>query len=186
MKAHLIHRILTGITAFGLVLLIASPQVFAQKADSEQINDLLTKAKTYALRAADDSATLESFTRSSMDFRSHAVKLNQIKENFNEVGKLAKQMSDASSEGSAWQQEAVREIYPVLQSMADNLTSCIEHLNKNQSQVNMPSYQDYVHANYEYASRTSEMINDFVDYQKAKARSLDLEQKLELPGGSQK
>lgn len=186
MKAHLIHRILTGITAFGLVLLIASPQVFAQKADSEQINDLLTKAKTYALRAADDSATLESFTRSSMDFRSHAVKLNQIKENFNEVGKLAKQMSDASSEGSAWQQEAVREIYPVLQSMADNLTSCIEHLNKNQSQVNMPSYQDYVHANYEYASRTSEMINDFVDYQRAKARSLDLEQKLELPGGSQK
>ncbi len=185
MKAQLIHRILTGIAGLGLVLLIASPSVFAQKDDSEEINNLLLKAKTYALRAADDSAILDSFTRSSLDFRSHAVKLNKIRDDFNEVGKLAKQMSEASSEGSPWQQEAVRNIYPLLQSMADNLTSCIDHLNKNQTQIHMPAYQDYVHANFEYASRTSEMINDYVDYQKAKSRSLDLEQKLELPKGGQ-
>ena len=185
MKAQSIHRILVGITALAWVLLIGSPCVWAQKADSEHISSLLTEAKTYAVQAEDDSATLESFTRSNLEWRSHAVKLEQIKSHVNEIGKLLKQMSDISSEGSPWQQEAIRQIDPLLRSMAANLTSTIEHLNANQSQVHMPPYRDYVHANYEFASRTAEMIGDFVDYDKAKARATTLEQKLELPATGQ-
>lgn len=185
MKAQSIHRILVGITALALVLLIGSPYVVAQKADSEKISGLLTEAKTYAVQAEDDSATLESFTRSNLEFRSHAVKLEQIKANVNNLGKVAKEMNDMSSEGSAWQQDAIRQIDPLLRSMADHLTATIEHLNANQSKVHMPPYRDYVHANYEFASRTAEMIRDFVDYDKAKARADALEQKLELPASGQ-
>ena len=185
MKAQSIHRILVGITALALVLLIGSPYVSAQKADSEEISKLLTEAKTHAVRAEDDSATLESFTRSNLEWRSHAIKLEMIKTHVNEIGKLLKQMSDVSSEGSPWQQEAIGQIEPLLRSMADNLTSTIEHLNANQSRVHMSPYRDYVHANYEFASRTAEMIGDYVDYDKAKASATTLEQKLELPATGQ-
>ncbi|MDE3188527.1 MAG: hypothetical protein KGM96_13515 [Acidobacteriota bacterium] len=185
MKAQSIHRILVGITALALVLLIGSPYVSAQKADSDQISNLLTEAKTHAVQAEDDSATLESFTRSNLEWRSHAIKLEMIKTHVNEIGKLLKQMTDLSSEGSPWQQEAIRQIDPLLRSMADNLTSTIEHLNANQSKVHMPPYRDYVHANFEFASRTAEMIRDFVDYDKAKARADALEQKLEIPSTGQ-
>lgn len=181
MKLQSIQRILVAIAAFGSLFLIGLPYATAQKADSEEISKLMTEAKTYAIQAEDDSATLESFTRSNLEWRSHAVKLEQIKENVNKLGKVAKQMNDLSAEASPWQEEAIRQIDPLLRSMADHLTSTIEHLNKNQSQVHMPPYRDYVHANFEFASRTSELISDFVDYDKAKARADALEQKLELP-----
>ncbi len=185
MKAQSIHRTLMGIAAIALVLLIGSPYVAAQKADSEEISNLLTQSKTHAVQAEDDSATLESFTRSGLEWRSHAAKLDQIKTHVNEIGKLLKQMSDLNAEGSPWQQEAIRQIDPLLRSMADNLTSTIDHLNKNQNKVHLPPYRDYVHANYEFASRTAEMIKDFVDYDKAKAKADALEQKLELPVSDQ-
>jgi hypothetical protein len=185
MKAQSIHRILMGMAAFGLVLLIGSPYAVAQNVDSQKISDLLTEAKTYAVLAENDSATLESFTLSTLDFRSHAVKLEEIKTNVNNLGKTAKQLTDISEQGSAWQQDAIRQIDPLLRSMADNLTSTIEHMNKNQSQIHMAAYRDYVHANYEFASRTADMIRDFVDYNKARSRSRALEQKLEVPATGQ-
>lgn len=186
MKAQSVRQILVGMSALGLLLLIGSPHVVAQNVDSQKISDLLTEAKTYAVLAENDSATLESFTLSTLDFRSHAVKLEEIKTNVNNLGKTAKQLTDISEQGSAWQQDAIRQIDPLLRSMADNLTSTIEHMNKNQSQIHMAAYRDYVHANYEFASRTADMIRDFVDYNKARSRSRALEQKLEVPASGQK
>ena len=116
MKLQSIHRVLMGMAAFGALLLIGIPYAVAQKGDSEQISKLLTEARTYAVQAEDDSATLESFTRSNLEFRSHAVKLEQIKANVNNLGKVAKEMNDMIAEGSPWQQEAIRQIDPLLRT----------------------------------------------------------------------
>jgi hypothetical protein len=84
-------------------------------------------------------------------------------------------------EGSPWQQQAIDQVTPLLQDMADHLTATIKHLNENQERVNMPAFQDYARGNYELASQTSELIKDYVNYDKVRSQSLALEQKLETP-----
>ena len=64
--------------------------------------------------------------------------------------------------------------------MAEHLTATIKHINDSPSRVHMPPYQEYVHANYEFASKTAAMIRDFVDYDEAQSRAESLEAKLEL------
>ncbi len=174
-----------GIAALALLLMIGSPLLRAQTTDSEQISKLFTDARSYALLAETDADRLDSYTRSSLAWQTHAAQLTAIKENVNELGKIHKQLSDLRPEGSPWQQEAIDRIEPLLRDMADNLTATINHLNEHKNQVNMQPYRDYAHANYELASRTATLISDIVEYDKSKSRAQSLEKSLELPASGQ-
>jgi len=178
-----IFRIALCAAAFALASFPCS-SLAAQTPDSEEITKLLSEAKTHAILAEDDAATLHSYTRSGLAWQTHANRLSMMKEHINDLGKTAKQLNDLKSTGSPWQQVAIDRINPLLREMADTLTATIEHLNKNQSQIHMSKYRDYAEANYDLASRTTAMIKDFVDYGKAKEKSEDLERTLELPTGS--
>jgi light-regulated signal transduction histidine kinase (bacteriophytochrome) len=167
--------------ALALALATGASIGFAQTADSEQISKLLSRAKSHAVMAENDAATLESYTRSKMDWQSHARQLERIKEHVNELGQLNKQLSDSRAEGSPWQQTAIDQVDMRLREMADLLTGTIRHLNDNPSQVHMQAYRDYVKSNGELTSRIAKMIDDFVDYDEAKSKAASLEQKLELP-----
>ncbi len=174
-------RIFGGVAGLALLLMVCSPFLKAQNADSEQISKLFTDARSYALTAETDADRLDSYTRSSLAWQTHSQQLNLMKEDVNNLGKVHKQLSDLRSEGSTWQQEAIDRIEPLLRDMADNLTATINHLNEHKNQVNMQPYRDYAHANYELASRTATLISDIVEYDQAKSRSESLEKALELP-----
>jgi hypothetical protein len=98
----------------------------------------------------------------------------------NELGKIAGEMIDLKAQSSPWQQDAIRQVMPLLQEMAINLTNAIEHLNANQSQVHMQTFRDYARTNFELAKRTADLIRDFVEYDEAKSIAESLEEKLEL------
>ena len=181
MKTGSVLRISAGLAVFALLLAIRVPFAVAQNSDSAKISQLFSEAEHHAVLLDDDAATLESFTRSKISWRTHGSQLELIKTHVNNLGKLTAQLNDLRSEGSPWQQQAIDQINPLLQEMADHLTATINHLNENQNRVHMPAYQDYAHGNYELASRISQMIKDFVEYDQAKAKSQSLEQKLELP-----
>ncbi len=194
MKTKWMYKILGQLAVIAFVIAMSSPFLAAQKPDSSSdkpdsvaINNLLADAKTHATRLQEDSDELVMFTRSSLAWQTHADKLRAMKEDVNQMGKILTQMQGQRAEGSAWQQVAIDRIHPLLQDMADQLTATIEYLNKHQSQVNMPPYADYAHANYDLASRTSSLVSDLVEYGKAKsdyAREEKLGQKLELPAKS--
>jgi hypothetical protein len=170
-----------SLVALALALATGTSIGFAQTADSGQISDLLKQAKSHAVLAEDDAATLESYTGSKMSWQSHAWQLERIREHVNELGHLNKQLSDLRAEGSPWQQQAIDQIDPRLREMADLLTATIEHLNDNQNRVQMQPFRDYVKANAELTSKLARMISDFVDYDEAKSKAESLEQKLDLP-----
>jgi hypothetical protein len=181
MKTRLILRISVGLAVVVLLLVIKGPAAVAQNADSAEISNLLSKAQHHATLLDNDADKLVGYTRSNLNWKSHAEQLESMKTHVNNLGKITAQLNDLRSEGSPWQQEAIDQINPLLQQMADHLTATINHLNENRNRVNMPAYQDYARGNYELASRTSELIKDYVNYDKAKSQSLALEQKLELP-----
>jgi hypothetical protein len=181
MKIQSMFHNVSGLVALGLALAAGSSIGLAQTADSEKISSLLTQAKSQAVFAEDDASTLESYTRSTMAWQSHAAQLQRIREHINELGQLNKQLNDARAEGSPWQQTAVDQVDLRLREMADLLTVTINHVNDNPARVHMPAYRDYVRANCELTSKIARMIHDFVDYDEAKSKAESLEQQLELP-----
>lgn len=164
----------------ALFLVFASPVIRAQSADSEEISKLLTEAEHYAALATDDAATLESYTRSTNSWESHSVRLAEMADHVNAMGKLNKELNDLSSQGSPWQQKAISQIESLLRDAAAQLSGTINHLKDNKSKIHLQPYRDYVASTYERANRTAQMIRDFVEYDKATSKAEALEQKLEF------
>src|SRR5664280_2886497 len=89
MKLRSILRTSGGLAAsLALLLFFALPVLKAETADSEEISKLLTQAENHAALAADDAATLESYTRSTASWKSHSAKLTEIAEHVNALGRL--------------------------------------------------------------------------------------------------
>lgn len=169
-----------SLAALALIFTVGSRTMPAQTPDSEAVSKLLVQAKSEALLVEHDANQLDSFTRSKLSWKSHARKLDEISEHINALGKTNRELSEQRLNGSPWQQKAIDQIDPLLRKMADQLTATIMHLKENPSRVHLPPYSEYVHANYEFASKTATMIRDFVDYDEAQSRAESLEAKLEL------
>lgn len=167
-----------SLCVLAMFLTVAAKISQAQTADSKEISSLLSDAKTHAVRAASDATEMDSFTRSNISWQSYAAKIGVIKEHVNELGKLHADLAAVRHTGSPWQQNAIDQIEPLLQEMADNLSATINHLNENQAKVHMPEFKNYVHANHDLATDLANLIKDFVTYDEARATAADLEQKL--------
>lgn len=180
MKVQSVLRNSGGLAALALLWAMGSAVIAAQSVDSSEISKVLTEAKSHAVLAADDAASLESYARTTVSWKSHSGKIAEITEYVNALGKVNQELSDLSSQGSPWQQKAITEVDSLLRDMATHLTATINHFNDNQSRIHMQPYRDYAHANYELASKTAQVIRDFVEYDKATSKAEALEQKLDL------
>ncbi len=141
----------------------------AQPADSPVLNDLLDEVRLQSAQMEVDSEALLFMDRSPVWRQAHADQLNVIRGHVNEIGKLEQRMRDARDSGSPWQQDAVDQVRPLLQQMADNLTTAIEHYNRTRHVARTGPYADYLQANADLAVRLHAMVNDAVQYGKAKA-----------------
>jgi len=164
----------------ALVLLLGTTGLAAQTADSAQVTKLLADAKAQAASAANDAELLQSYTRSTLSLESHASQIEKIRTHVNDLGRTVSEMKAARGVASNWQQQAIDRIDPLLQEMADSLSTTIKHMNDNPSRIHMQPYRDYAAATYDFANRTAEVIRDFVEYGKVKGRVAELEQKLEI------
>ena len=175
----LLHQI--GMVAFMVIAFTLGVRALpAQAQDSDAVSKLLVQAKSEALLVEYDAALLESFTRSKLGWQSHAGKLTEITQHINALGTINKDLAEQRALGSPWQQNAIDQIDPLLRQMADHLTATIKQFNAKPSRIHLSPYHEYVHANYEFASKTAAMIRDFVDYDEAQSRAESLEAKLEL------
>jgi len=172
-------RLVFPLLAMGAVLM-SGIRVLAQAPDSSKITALLQHAREHAAHANMNAEQIETYTRSRATWESHAAQLARMRENVNELGKDVAALTAAREEGSAWQQEAIDDIDPLLRSLADHLSAMIKHLSENQNRVHMPPYKAYATANYELSQKLVATINDYIDYAEAKSKTEALEQKLLL------
>ena len=168
--------------ALSLVAIgFAVSPVWGGSKDSKEVSGLLADVKTEAIQLRHDADELKSFTHSSLSWESHTRKVEEIKGHVNNAGELLSKLENAKGEASPWQQQAIDRITPMLKELASNTTATIEHLNQRPKLLHTSPYADYVDANYEVASSLEELISDYVDYGKSKARSEELTSKLEVP-----
>lgn len=149
--------------------------------DSTKIVSLLGEIKTHAALASDDAARLESYSRSKLSWQSHNRQLVRIKGHVDRLLEDYNLLNSLRPEGSAWQQEAIDRIDPLLREIADNLTATINHLNDNRDRVHMQPFRNYASANAKLLEEASKTVSDMVDYGEAKATSERLQRELELP-----
>ena len=173
-------RSLSFLVALAIFLFAGIYRASAATPDSSQITQLLNDAKSHAVQAEEDAASLEAYTRSRVSWKLHSYELDSMKQHVNEMGKIAADLQNLEPQASDWQKQAIHQVTPLLRDMAGNLTKTIQHLNENQAQVHMATYIDYTRTNYELAKRTADLIRDFVNYDEARSAAEALEDKLEL------
>ncbi len=179
-------KIATYLSSLAMLLaasLLISPAinaVGASTADSAEVSQLLSEAKSHAVELNHDASEMESFTRSNLSWESHAGQIEKIKRHTNDLGQVVQKLNDARETASRWQQEAIDRVNPVLKELASNIESTIEHLRQNQSRLHTPVYKDYVRANYDLATEAAAIVGDFVEYGKTKAKFEKLGQSLEV------
>lgn len=181
-----LNRLHTVGTTAVLAVLLAAPVVVRGQAasDSPEISRVLTQAKANATLVANDADKLEAYARSGVSWQTHARQLERMKGHVNDLIGDVSELTGLRSVGSAWQQDAIDRVDPMLKSMADHLTATIQHLNENQHRIRLQPYQEYVHGNRVLADKTLAAIRDFVDYSEARAEADTLEQKLALTAPS--
>lgn len=162
-------------------LMIPVPANATETGDSAQISTLLADAKAEAVELKHDSAEMESFTKSKLNWETYGRKVELIREHINKTGKLLAQMKEAETTGSPWQQTAIKQIEPLLRELADNTSATIEHLNNNREKIHFQELKDYVRAHYELSSELEALIRDFVNYGEAKEKVERLSVKREIP-----
>ena len=106
--------------------------------------------------------------------------LGKIKEDVNDLGRIAEKLTAARDSASPWQQQAINRMMPLLKDLSENTTAAINHLRKNQTRPTTGSYTEYLKENAETAQQLSGMISSFVQYGEARAKLEKLEQKLEI------
>lgn len=164
-------RHITAVAAlFGVVAFLGWMPAYG---DSAQASKLLQQAKVSAAQLKTDSEEMESFTSNRLSWQSHATQINRIREHVNRSGKILAELHEARDGAEPWQQDAIDKITPMLQEMASNTTSIINHLSDNRHTWH-PEYTGYLKANAALASDLSRLINDSIDYGKAKSRTESL------------
>lgn len=172
-----------GFTMLALVAGIGTSTSFAkgEVTDSEQVNQLLSDAKTQAFQLREDASTMETYTRSNVTWQSHAAAVSQMKEHINAAGRTLAKLDDARKTASPWQATAIDRIKPLLKEIATNTENVIAYINKNPARLSTNEYRDYIESNSDEASALAGLIADFVNYGNTKNRLERLTDKLELP-----
>ncbi len=156
-----------------------SPALHA--ANEESVSKLLSQAKTQSYAISVDATTLESYTRSTLDWTTHASEITRMRSDINAAGMTVTALNDSKSQAAAWQVTAIDRIVPYLREIATNTTAAIEFLNKNQSRLKSAEYKDYIEANSDTSQELASLIAHFVDYGNHKSRYESLRNTLELP-----
>ena len=196
MSGH--RRSISTFTLFAAFAILSSPftctaqlaerptqsQARTANPDSKEVNDLLNRAKTHALQLKTDAIEMKAFTHQNLGWESHGDKINAIKQDVDSLCQTAAKLNSVKSDASPWQKAAIARISPLLKELADNTTSVINHLNKEQGRfLYSPEHKNLLEANADLSSDLSAVVSNYVDYGKTRSKFFELRQKLELSEG---
>src|SRR5678809_1297387 len=104
----------------GIVCLAFSPltNVRAADEDSAQVSALLSQTKLEAIRLREDANQMKDFVRSIVAWDTHAAYSGLIADDIVAMLDKINQLDRARSSGSAWQQNAIDKIKPLMKELA--------------------------------------------------------------------
>jgi len=147
------------------------------RATAADVAALFQEARSTATQLNRDAATMESFTRSNLNWKSHSAQITRIKDHINKAGSILSEMQAARGEAKPWHQDAIDVITPALKELASNTESIINHLNENPQNLKDPTYMQYLKSNAQSASELAAAVGNAVDYDRTRTRMDELEAK---------
>jgi signal transduction histidine kinase len=161
----------------GPVAMVTVITVTPQYAADNEASDLLKQIQTQAVQLSKDSATLASFSRSSLSRQSHAAYLNMVKQHINQTGRDLGRLEEIKSYAAPWQQQAINQLVPLAQQVASNTEAAINYLNENPNYLFAPTYAQTLEAIAGSASEMKDRVNDFLDIAATNQKANELYQK---------
>jgi hypothetical protein len=150
---------------------------------TEEASGLLHDIRMLSAQAAEGAERLKSASRmNSLDWRTHALHLNQIKAHINTMGAKLDRLQELHGKLAPWQQKAVERVTPKAAALAAHTEEAIAHLSENQGRLWMPRYTDRVSAMSEHGEEINRTVGMFLDYGKTSGRLKGLENQIEFTG----
>lgn len=165
-----------GLAFFAVAVLSLVPTAASARSvgDSKEVSGFLAEAKAEALQVQMITEEMNSFVHSRTSWQTQAAKLAEIKRHFNKFGELVIKMNKAEAP-SPWQQEAIREVTPMVEELSSYITMTIYHLGEDPDRLVFTSFPEYVAASTGLASEIAELLSDYVEYGKANQDGVTLE-----------
>lgn len=150
-----------GLALLAVAVLSLAPAIASARPveDPEEVSGFLAEAKTEALQLQKSTDEMNSFVHSRMSWQTEAAKIAEIKRHFNKLGELVTKMNKAEAP-SPRQQQAIREVTPMVEELASYITMTIYHLGENPDRLIFTSFPDYVAANAGLASSIAQLLSD--------------------------
>lgn len=147
------------------------------RATAADVAALFQEARSTATQLNRDAATMESFSRSNLNWKSHSAQITQIRDHINKAGSILSEMQAARGGAKPWHQDAIDAITPALKQLASNTEAIINHLNDNPGNLKDPTYVQYLKSNAQSASELAAAVGNVVDYDRTRTRMDELEAK---------
>ena len=126
---------------------------------SAEASKLLNDIRSAAARLNIQTDALDSYTRGGLSWESHASRLNKVRDDINEMGRLLRQFDEMRAGTAPWQRQAVDSIAPVAANLATRTEAAIGHLNENRQYLWAPVYIDHLKAMAEHASQVKKTVD---------------------------
>ncbi len=141
-----------------------------------KIDDMLAQFESQAVEARREAETLESGTRNSLSWQSHAHYLGTMKEQVTEMGKMLAKLEASKSQATHFQEKAIEAARPHLEDMAQRVGNAINWLNEDRRSLARADYKDNLHGLWVSSDRLYTDVDTITDYHEARMRLNDLTQ----------
>lgn len=150
---------------------------------TEEASGLLLDIRTLSAQAAEGADHLHSASRlNSLDWRSHAQHLNNIKTHVNRMGTKLDRLQEIHGMLAPWQQKAVERVTPKAVALAAHTEEAIAHVSEYQGRLWMPHYTNRVSAMSDHSEEINRTVSMFLDYGKTSDRLEGLQKQIEFTG----
>ena len=150
---------------------------------TEEATNLLKHVRSLSGQLAQDADSLTRYSRQDrLDSTSHAVRLNQIRNHVNAMGKSLMRLEEIQGMIAPWQQKALHRITPHAVALAERAEEAIDYHIEQADNFWVPAYTESVGAMSDHAEEINESATLFLDHAEGAERLEALERQLEYAG----
>jgi hypothetical protein len=165
----------------AMFTLLLSLTAYATKAENAQLTQLLADANDEAFELARDATDTQMLIRTDENWVDHVLMLAKVKGHVDNLALIIEKMSKVQKSGSELQEQAVKQMLPLVKQLSANTTAAINYLKQSKVRPISDTYTRYLEKNAETAHQLSSMISSLVDYEKSMTEIEQLRSKLEAP-----
>ena len=131
----------------------------------KEADRLFTEIQSDSQQVVNHAAKLQSFSDDyELDWQPNADQLNRLKSEVNDVGQKLCRLETIRRVVAPWQQNAIDQIAPSVQLMADNVQDAIMFGNAHRNDLWNPTFRRYADNIYTEATTLQQSVGDAVQY----------------------